>query len=92
MFGQAIQASEAMRQAERLGAGKLLPALSGLERACGRSSPSVGICAMRSKPPSHPRLRAPSAVPSGSRPPGSPPMRFCGSSPGGPLGARSWCA
>lgn len=47
MFGQAIQASEAMRQAERLGAGKLLPALSGC-RSCGMvqmiAAPALDVC------------------------------------------------
>lgn len=47
MFGQAIQANEAMRQAERLGAGKLLPALSGC-RSCGMvqmiAAPALDLC------------------------------------------------
>ena len=47
MFEQAVQVSEAMRQAAKLGAGALFPALSGC-RICATAqmvaSPALGVC------------------------------------------------
>ena len=47
MFEQAVQTSEAMRQAERQGRGALIPALSGC-RACQTvqmiAAPVLGLC------------------------------------------------
>ena len=54
MFEQAVQVSEAMRQAAKLGAGALFPALSGC-RICATAqmvaSPALGVCDNRGAEP-----------------------------------------